>query len=187
MQRVIGRYEYEKQAEELRIPFDQMYTRENSQKIAIRNYTKRRHREMNVEIREECSHPKHLLAVSLLMEALEELPKCDQEYVVRWSDLSPELIEMVKEEGTIIQEKGFTSTSTDKNFELDKAYKLVIKHYNGKYIEHLTACVGENEVLIPADSYFEVIDFDEDTSTVYLNQLTPEEVQAKLATNGGDE
>ena len=173
MLEVIGRYEFEKHAEELQIPMDILHTKLSNYKVAIRNYTSRRFLDINGDIRSDETNSKHIRAVKLLVEALDNLEVYDKEFVVRWSNLSDELVEKIKNVGSIIYEKGFTSTSANSEFELStpKEYKIVIQHYNGKYIGEFSEFPHEEEVLIPPFSFFKVKDFDEQNKTVYLEQL----------------
>ncbi|WP_336932747.1 ADP-ribosyltransferase [Vibrio cholerae] len=173
MLEVIGRSEFERHANELQIPLQELNTQLTNYKVAIRNYTSRRFLDINSGIRNDENHTKHIRAVRLLSEALDFLDVYGGEYVVRWSNLSDELIQKIKVKGTVIFEKGFTSTSANKNFVLEppKEYKIVIRHYNGRYIGNFSEFPNEEEVLIPALSFFRVEGFDEETKTVYLDQL----------------
>ncbi|HGS5122698.1 TPA: ADP-ribosyltransferase domain-containing protein [Vibrio parahaemolyticus] len=188
MLEVIGRAEFERHADELQIPFEELNSQLTNYKVAIRNYTSRRFLDINSGIRNEEDDPKHIRAVKVLLEALECLDVYEGEYVVRWTNLSAELLEKVKVTGTIIFEKGFTSTSANDEFELNppKEYKIVIRHYNGKYIGGFSEFPHEEEVLIPAFSFFRVEGFDEDTKTVYLDQLADSQIEL-AGVMGGEE
>ncbi|MGN2670320.1 ADP-ribosyltransferase domain-containing protein [Aliivibrio fischeri] len=173
MLEVIGKAEFERHADLLQIPLHELNSKLSNYKVAIRNYTSRRFLDINTGIRFNESNPKHLKAVKLLLEALDCLDTYDGEYVVRWSNLSEELLQKVKTVGNVIFEKGFTSTSANIEFEHNpqKEYKIVIRHYNGKYIGAFSEFPHEEEVLIPAFSFFRVEGFDEESKTLYLDQL----------------
>ncbi|MBF4337355.1 ADP-ribosyltransferase domain-containing protein [Vibrio anguillarum] len=179
MLEVIGRAEFERHATELQIPLEEFNSQLANFKVAIRNYTSRRFLDINSGIRNDEDDPKHVRAVKVLLEALEGLDVYEGQYVVRWTNLSDELLEKIKVVGTVIFEKGFTSTSANEDFELHppKEYKIVIRHYNGKYIGGFSEFPHEEEVLIPAFSFFRVEGFDEDTKTVYLDQLADSQIQ----------
>lgn len=188
MLEVIGRYEFERHASELQIPSEELSSQLTNYKVAIRNYTSRRYLDINSGIRHDEDNPKHIRAVQVLVEALNCLDVYEGEYVVRWSNMSEELLEQVKVVGNIIYERGFTSTSANPEFEMEppRDYKMVIRHYNGKFIGGFSEFPHEEEVLIPAFSFFRVEGFDEETNTVYLDQLADSQ-HALADVTGGEE
>lgn len=185
----VGRAKYEEYVEALNIPFENAYDEETNFKVAIRNYTSRRFIDINVDIRDESEHLKHLNAVKLLRQSLDSMDVYQGDFVIRWTNLKDVLVEQMTTEGNIIFEPGFTSTSANPNFEMlgkDYEYKVVIEHFNGVYIADYSEYPSEEEVLIPASSFYRVAGYDDENKTIYLTQLDPnsEEVNTEYA---GDE
>ncbi|NIY86365.1 ADP-ribosyltransferase [Vibrio campbellii] len=186
MIQVLGRYEYERSAEYLNLPVDDVYDQILNYKIAIHNYTTRRYVDINSGIRSGETHEKFTRAVTLLSEALLWLPVCEEEHVIRHSNLTPEIEAHIHEPGYIITEPGFTSTSRDPNFELHTPckYKLVIQHIDGRYIGEYSEYPHEDEVLIPAGASFRVEAYLEEEKTVYLTQLARESIDGDTVVQG---
>lgn len=177
MLQVIDNAEFERHLEELAIPIEQKFDVETQYKVALRNYTLRRFEDINEGIWRGEEDPKHLRAVTVLNEALQWLDKFDGQYVVRWTNLTPELIEKFKNQDEVIVEYGFTSTSADPGFTMaGKSYRLVIEHLNGKYIKPFSEYPWEEEVLIPAPSFYIVREFDEEKRYAVLQQIGPSEL-----------
>ncbi|MFS1915721.1 MULTISPECIES: ADP-ribosyltransferase [unclassified Vibrio] len=188
MHRVIGRERYEQVAAELGIQEAELYTTQSNLYIAIRNYTYRRFEDINELIRSGDTNEKHQIAVSLLIQALESLPIHENDLVVRWTDLTPEHLALIRVPGSIIYEPSFTSTSQDPGFFIEGcAHRLVIIHVNGRHIAPWSYyCEEEDEVLIPPRSTFRSLGYNDEYQSFVLQQLTDEEVeqlpeQAELA------
>ena len=73
----------------------------------------------------------------------------------------------------------FTSTSANPKFYFPGCkHKLIIEHYNGRYIAPWSRYdEEEDEVLIPAQSYFITKGFNAEEDTFLLKQLSDEEFQ----------
>ena len=178
MRKVLGNFQYDDHVDNLQIPLDQADTIQTNQFVGIRNYTSRRYLDINQGMRVLCTDVKHLRAVKILMEALDSLPIHSDPFVVRWINLTPELREVYKV-GNVIHEQGFTSTSADKTFVFQgKEYKVVIQHLNGRYVADWSEYPGEQEVLIPSNSYFKVMVFDEVQKLIVLSQIDSSELQS---------
>lgn len=184
MRKVLGLSDYEAFIDELQIPEEEMHTQESNYKVAIMNYTSRRFLDINIGIRDDETDPKHVRARTLLFEALIYFPVYPEGTVIRWSNLSPELLEQVKVPGNIIFEKAFTSTSANLDYTPHdaKEYKLQICHYNGRYIGEFATQEHrhEEEVLIPAFSFFRVDSFCETTKFIELTQLSDEQAEEQM-------
>ncbi|MEQ3491626.1 ADP-ribosyltransferase [Vibrio sp. SSH13-20] len=180
MQRVIGKEMYEQLAAELGIEESELYKTRTNHLVAIRNYTYRRFTDINGLIRSGQTNEKHQIAVELLVQALENLPVYEGLFVIRWTNLSPEHLELVSEEGNLIQEPSFTSTSRDAGFYLSGcAHRLLIKHYNGRYIAPWSFYDDdEEEVLIPPQAVFRTKGYSEEHRSFLLEQLSEEEVES---------
>lgn len=174
MQNTLGQEKYNEYIEAMNIPQEDAFSQESNYKVAIRNYTSRRYIDINVDLRNEQDDIKHVNAVTILSEALEYFEPYSESFVIRWSNLSVELLQQIGEIGSIIFESGFTSCSANPDYPMEgKEYKLIIEHYNGVFIGEYSEYPLEEEVLIPASSYFIVEDFDEAEKTVVLRQLEP--------------
>lgn len=186
MHRVIGKEMYEQLGTELGIEPSELYKTESNHKIAIRNYTYRRFSDINNLIRIGESNEKHQIAVQLLVQALESLPIHKEPFVVRWTNLTPEHLELVKSEGNIIRELSFTSTSRDPGFYLSGYnHRLLIKHYNGRYIAPWSCYDDtEDEVLIPPEAVFRTHGFSDEHQSYLLTQLSEEQIGALNVQDG---
>lgn len=176
MDKLLGRYEFERFLEHLSISSDDPNAKHL---VAIRNYTSRRFSDINYGLRSNCDDPKHITAVKYLIEALDTLPVYDGTFVIRWVSLTHEMEKSYCKNGSIIHELGFISTSFDQNFDFKKdpsCHKLVIQHLNGKTISEWSEYPAECEVLIPMNSYFQVMSYDIDSRTIFLRQITSDEV-----------
>lgn len=186
MIQVLGRFEYEQCANYLQLPVDDIYDQIQNYKIAILNYTSRRHVDINSGIRLGETHEKHIRAVALLSEALLWLPVYEGEFVIRHSNLTPKVEAQLRTPGAIFTESGFTSTSCDPNFELQTQckYKLIIRHLDGRFIGDYSEYPHESEVLIPAGASFSVDMYIEEESTVYLTQLARKDIENDIVAQG---
>ena len=176
MIKLLGRFEFEQFLEQLSIVEDDPKA---NHLVAICNYTSRRHDDINHGLRNQCDDPKHIKAVKLLVEALDELPISKDEFVVRWICITPEMEATYFDVGGVIYERGFISTSRNPEFKFKNNpdhHKLVIKHLNGRSIQDWSKFPSESEVLIPMNSFFQVMYYDIEEKTIYLNQITEEDV-----------
>ncbi|HIF9545385.1 TPA: ADP-ribosyltransferase [Photobacterium damselae] len=180
MQQVIDKYDFNQHLEKLGIPLQEKDDLETQFKVALRNYTSRRFVDINSGIRDGNQNPKHIRAVVLLNEALEWCETYPKKYIVRWTNLSDELIEKFRRKGEIIEELGFTSASANPSFKMEgKEYKLLIGHINGKFIGDYSEFPHEEEVLIPAPSYYIVHEFNEEEKYALLEQVDPSSFESE--------
>lgn len=179
MHRVIGQDQYERLCTQMGIAQEEMYSYESNLFVAIRNYTFRRYSDINDNTRNNLTNEKHEIASGLLVKALETLPIYPEQYVIRWTNLDPEFYEKLKRTDFVFSEPAFTSTSADPKFYFPGCkHKLIIEHYNGRYIAPWSIYdEEEDEVLIPAQSNFITLGFNEDEDTFLLKQLSDEEFQ----------
>ncbi|HCE1825681.1 TPA: hypothetical protein NJ265_000207 [Vibrio parahaemolyticus] len=180
MHRVIGKEMYEQLAAELGIENSELYKTKTNHLIAIRNYTYRRYTDINDRIRNEQTNTKHQIAVELLIQALDSLPIHEEPFLVRWTNLTAEHLKLVSEEGNLIHEPSFTSTSRNPGFYLSGcAHRLLIKHYNGRYIAPWSYySEEEEEVLIPPKAVFRTMGYSEQHRSFLLEQLSEEEIES---------
>lgn len=184
MLQIIDNVEFDRHLIELNIPLEQKFDIETQYKVALRNYTLRRFEDMNEGIRSGIDNPKHNRSVMLLNEALQWLDRYEGKYVIRWTNLTSELVEKFKTEDEVIVEYGFTSTSADPGFTMGgKDYRLVIEHLNGRYIKPFSEYQWEEEVLIPAPSFYIVEEFNEEERYAVLKQIDPNDLDTQEGSN----
>lgn len=177
MLQIIDNEEFERHLRELNIPLEQKFDLETQYKVALRNYTLRRFEDMNEGIRTGVDNPKHNRSVMLLNDALQWLDRYEGQYVVRWTNLTPELLKKFKAQDEVIVEYGFTSTSADPGFTMEgKDYRLAIEHLNGRFIKDFSEYAWEEEVLIPAPSFYIVQEFNEQEKYAVLQQIDPNDL-----------
>jgi outer membrane biosynthesis protein TonB len=100
--------------------------------------------------------------IRAITSALNKLPDYDG-IVYRGTpirSLTPEQIEANYLPGSIITEKGFTSTSASSGAKFDGEVQYEIKSRTGKKIQDLSQYKGENEVLFRPDTKFKVTGFE---------------------------
>lgn len=175
---VLGRFEFDEFLNKLSILEDNPNA---NHLVAICNYTSRRFDDINHGLRNGCNDPKHIYAVKLLMEALDTLPIYRKvEFVIRWILLTPDIEEIYTTKGSVFNTLGFTSTSYDPDFSFKnnpEHHKLIIQHQNGRAIDRWSEYPEECEVLIPYNSFFQVMHYDEEQKTIFLQQITQDDVK----------
>lgn len=181
MKKILGRFDYEEHAEKLGINIHEEPSLTDSYKVALNYYTNNGFSIINSELRTKNPNQQVKEISNYIDGALKWLPDHKAEIcVVRYSDLSDNIITQIDKPGAVIHELGFTSTSCNKSFIFPTArkYKIFIYKNHGSEISEFSEYKQEDEVLIDRSSFFKVLKFDQKINTIYLEQISAEALES---------
>jgi hypothetical protein len=125
--------------------------------MILNGYTSDDYRPINKHLREGSKiDPDLKIAIKRADVALKAMPKFEGT-VYRGADLSQDLIDRYKV-GETIAERAYVSTSRSKKQAFEGNVRFVIQSKNGVDVSDLSEFKKEQEVLIPRDSKFKVLD-----------------------------
>jgi hypothetical protein len=126
---------------------------------AIKGYTASEYVALNRGLRTPAEQGKYESYKEELNAALDKIP--DYKGEVHRGATLPEDVLQLHQIGSIVTYSGFTSTSVAHGF--GGAERIIIYSTHGKYIDAISSCHGEEEVLFKAGTKFKVLDRHQDT------------------------
>ncbi|WP_320151066.1 ADP-ribosyltransferase [uncultured Tolumonas sp.] len=181
MRKILGSYTYEEHADRLGLDKYKTPSQIDNYKVALNYYTNDGYLEINSQLRSSDPDKKTIQISDYIDNALMWLPDYNKsQCVIRFSDLSKDIIDKIIEPNMIIHELGFTSSSNNPNFNFptQRKYKIFIYKTNGSEISEYSEFKDESEVLIDRSSFFKVLRFDQEQNTLYLEQINPEVLES---------
>jgi hypothetical protein len=181
MKEILGRYDYQEQAEKLGLNTDEEPSLTDNYKVALNYYTDNGYLLINSELRSEKPTQQIRKISDYIDGALKWLPDHKNELcVIRYSDLNQNILNQIKQPDAVIHELGFTSTSSniDFIFPTERKYKIIIYKNHGSEITAFSQYKEEDEVLIDRSSFFKVLRLDQEINTIYLEQISVETLES---------